>query len=154
MPPDEGLGNGIGAGGSTGFGEVTTGLGATIGAAGTVTTTTRGAPTRSCSGTATGIGADVGAAAGSEVANSSKARLPTTASAAAARTAASPLTIHPDFDGEATGTVGDVTLTAGPAQGWVVVMRVGVVAADGGCVVRGHRGLRLVGAAPWAVFTN
>jgi hypothetical protein len=120
MPPDEVLGNGIGAGGSTGFGEVTTGLEVTIGACGTVTTTTRGvvvgagtAAGMIGAGATAGMGADVAAAVGSEVVNWLMARLPTTASAAAARTAASPLTIHPDFDGEAAGRVGGVTLTAG-----------------------------------------
>jgi hypothetical protein len=64
-------------------------------------------------GATAGMGADVAAAVGSEVVNWLMARLPTTASAAAARSAASPLTIHPDFHGEAAGTVRGVTLTAG-----------------------------------------
>ncbi|MDT5336610.1 MAG: hypothetical protein QOD90_2115 [Mycobacterium sp.] len=124
MPPDGLLGNGTGAGGSTGVGELTTGLGIAIGAAGTVTTTTRETPGRSRSGAVgaaattgegtaageivvgaeAGVGAneveDEGATAGtSVVANWWMARFPTTASALAASTAASPLTIHPDFVG-------------------------------------------------------
>lgn len=120
MPPDGLLGNGTGAGGSTGFGDVVTGSGSTIGAAGTVTTTIRD-PRSGALGTAATTGAGtgagrivVGAEAGlgvdeveAEVVSTAvsvetnwwMARLPTTASALAASTAASPLTIHPDFVG-------------------------------------------------------